>query len=376
MKKFLALVLALCMVFALAACGQAAAPAAAPAEAAPAEAAPAEAAPAEAAPAEEAAASDLVECDDVTLTFCCSAAESTCWAQMAKVFADYVNERTTGNFEVEIYAMDQLTNGDQKEGIQAVADGTIDLSAHSNLIYSNFDQRLNVVSLPFIFDSFDDVDAVLDGPGYDALAPIVEGMGLHLMGIAENGFRHVTNNVRPIETLEDMKGLVIRVAGAQVLKDEYEAWGTNYTTANWSEVYTGLQTGTYEAQENPLPTADASSISDVQDYVTYWTGVYDCIFFTMNQELYDSFSPEMQALIDEAGAYAAADQRVKEREGDQEVLKKWADGGMTVSELSDEEVAKFKEAAAGVPAKFVQTCVDLGCDQAEDESMVAVFTGA
>ena len=371
MKKFLALVLALCMVFALAACGQAAAPAAAPAEAAP-----AEAAPAEAAPAEEAAASDLVECDDVTLTFCCSAAESTCWAQMAKVFADYVNERTTGNFEVEIYAMDQLTNGSQTEGIQAVADGTIDLSAHSNLIYSNFDQRLNVVSLPFIFDSFDDVDAVLDGPGYDALAPIVEGMGLNLMGIAENGFRHVTNNVRPIETLEDMKGLVIRVAGAQVLKDEYEAWGTNYTTANWSEVYTGLQTGTYEAQENPLPTADASSISDVQDYVTYWTGVYDCIFFTMNQELYDSFSPEMQALIDEAGAYAAADQRVKEREGDQEVLKKWADGGMTVSELSDEEVAKFKEAAAGVPAKFVQTCVDLGFDQAEVESMVAVFTGA
>ena len=60
-----------------------------------------------------------VECDDVTLTFCCSAAETTCWAQMAKVFADYVNERTTGNFEVEIYAMDQLTNGSQTEGIQA-----------------------------------------------------------------------------------------------------------------------------------------------------------------------------------------------------------------------------------------------------------------
>ena len=72
---------------------------------------------------------------------------------MANVFANYVNERTTGNFEVEIYAMDQLTNGSQTEGIQAVCDGSIDLSAHSNLIYSNFDQRLNVVSLPFIFDN-------------------------------------------------------------------------------------------------------------------------------------------------------------------------------------------------------------------------------
>ena len=271
------------------------------------------------------------------------------------------------------------------------------------------------------------------------------------MGIAENGFRHVTNNKRPIESLADMKDLVIRVAGAQVLKDEYEVWGTNYTTANWSEVYTGLQTGTYEAQENPLPTADASSISDVQDYVTYWTGVYDCIFFTMNQDLYDSFSPEMQALIDEAGAYAAnnqrqleregdeefladnqwitklmedredeirpcilchngcfnlahykgvpndqdlydslspelqalvdeagawaaAQQRQLEREGDQEVLDKWSAGGMTVSTLSDEAVQDFKDAAAGVPAKFVQTCVGLGFDQAEVEQLVAIFT--
>ena len=137
MKKVLAMLLALCMVFALGSVSY---------------------------------ADGLVECDDITLTFCCSAAETTCWAQMANVFANYVNERTTGNFEVEIYAMDQLTNGSQTEGIQAVCDGSIDLSAHSNLIYSNFDQRLNVVSLPFIFDNTEEVDKVLDGPGYDALA--------------------------------------------------------------------------------------------------------------------------------------------------------------------------------------------------------------
>ena len=182
MKKLLAMLLALCFIFSLSTVSY--------------------------------AEGNLVECDDITLTFCCSAAETTCWAQMANVFADYVNERTTGNFAVEIYAMDQLTNGSQTEGIQAVCDGSIDLSAHSNLIYSNFDQRLNVVSLPFIFDSTEEVDEVLDGAGYDALAPIVEGMGLHLMGIAENGFRHITNNKRPIESLADMNGLVIRVAGA------------------------------------------------------------------------------------------------------------------------------------------------------------------
>ena len=129
MKKLLAMLLALCFIFSLSTVSY--------------------------------AEGNLVECDDITLTFCCSAAETTCWAQMANVFADYVNERTTGNFAVEIYAMDQLTNGSQTEGIQAVCDGSIDLSAHSNLIYSNFDQRLNVVSLPFIFDSTEEVDEVL-----------------------------------------------------------------------------------------------------------------------------------------------------------------------------------------------------------------------
>ena len=82
----------------------------------------------------------------------------------------------------------------------------------------------------------------------------------------------------------------------------------------------------------------------------------------------------MQALIDEAGAYAANNQRQLEREGDQEVLDKWSAGGMTVSTLSEEAVQDFKDAAAGVPAKFVETCVGLGFDKAEVEQLVSIFT--
>ena len=92
-----------------------------------------------------------------------------------------------------------------------------------------------------------------------------------------------------------MKGLKIRVAGSSVLNNAYQAWGANWANANWSEVFTALQTGTYDGQENPLPTADGASIAEVQKYVTYWTGVYDCIFFTMNADLYNSLSPELQA---------------------------------------------------------------------------------
>ena len=170
-----------------------------------------------------------------------------------------------------------------------------------------------------------------------------------------------------------MKGLKIRVAGSSVLNNAYQAWGANWANANWSEVFTALQTGTYDGQENPLPTADGASIAEVQKYVTYWTGVYDCIFFTMNADLYNSLSPELQAIVDECGQKAAQNQRKLEREQDQEVLQKWADAGVTVTELTDEAAAEFKDASSGVADLFVKDCVDKGFDQAEVESLVAAF---
>ena len=181
MKKFLALVLALCMIFALAACGGEKTEAPKDAD----QPAPAgEAAPAAEGAAPE-AASDVIELDETyDWKFACSATDNTCWADMGRQFGKYLSDRTGGKVTVTVYAQDQLTSGNQQEGIQATIDGSIDLCAHSNLIMSGFDQRLNVVSLPFIFETVEDVDALLgaDGEGYKALAPIVEGQGLHLLG--------------------------------------------------------------------------------------------------------------------------------------------------------------------------------------------------
>ena len=306
MKKFVALSLVLMMALALCACGN--------------------------------------KVEQQTWKFACSATDNTCWADMGRDFGKMISEATDGAITVQVYAADQLTAGNQTEGIQGVIDGTIDLSAHSNIIYANFDQRLNVVSMPFLFDSYEDVDAKLTGEAGAAVGKVVESQGLKLLGVGENGFRAVTNNVRAIESLEDMKGLKLRVAGCKVLNTAYDLWGANWTNANWSEVYTGLQTGTYEGQENPFPTADGASMSEVQTHVTNWTGIYDCIFFTMNKELYDSLSPELQAIVDEAGAKAAENQRNLQRAGVSEVMDKWTAAGVTITELSDDAIAEFKAA--------------------------------
>ena len=163
------------------------------------------------------------------------------------------------------------------------------------------------------------------------------------MGIAENGFRHPTSNTRLIKSPEDMKGLKTRIAGSSVLLEAYKAWGDDVTKANWSEVYTGIQQGTYDGQENPVPTMDAASVQEVTKYCTYWTGAYDCLFFCMNGALYDSLSPELQAIVDECGQKAVEYQREINRSGDKEILDRWeAENGVEVYYLSEEEQAPFK----------------------------------
>ena len=357
MKKFLALLLALAMVFCLCACGGGDEPAPVDDE-------------------QGEASGDYIECEPMELKFACSASDNTCWADMGRQFGKYLSDRTNGAITVTVYAQDQLTSGNQQEGIQGVIDGTIDLCAHSNLIMSGFDQRLNVVSLPFIFDSTDDVDALLGqgGAGYEALAPIVEDLGLHLLGVAENGFRHITNSQKEIATPADMNGMKIRIPNTAVLTYAYGDWGANWQIANWSEVYTALQQGTYDGQENPLPTADGGSISDVNKFCTYWTGVYDCIFFCINQDLFDSLSPELQDLFDEAGAYVAAQQRQLEREGDQEVLAKWESEGVTITYPTAEQVQLWKDASANVAQEWTDTCVkDYGFTAEQMSSLITVF---
>ena len=127
---------------------------------------------------------------ETTWNFACSTTETSTWADGGRKFGELMEKATGGKVKVNIYAADQLTNGNQSEGIQALMNGDpVQISMHSNLIYSAFDPRFNVVSLPFIYDSYDDADAKFDGEAGDKLKEILNGYGLHCMGIPENGYR-------------------------------------------------------------------------------------------------------------------------------------------------------------------------------------------
>ena len=313
--------------------------------------------------------------EEQTWNFTCSTTENSTWAEGGRKFGELMEKATGGKIKVNVYAADQLTNGNQSEGIQALMNGDpVQISMHSNLIYSAFDPRFNVVSLPFIYDSVEDADAKFDGEAGEKLKEILGEYGLHCMGIAENGFRELTNSVREVKSVDDMKNLKIRVAGSNLLMECYKRWGADATNLNWSETYTALQQNTVEGQENPLPAIDAASVQEVQPYCSVWDAIYDCLFFCINQEIYDGLTPEQQAVVDEAGQKAVEYERYINRSDDEEIMNRWKDkNGVTFTAKEDMDIESFKEAVDGVDEWFIEELKSQGYEDAEE--LVEAFTG-
>ena len=309
-----------------------------------------------------------------TWNFACSTTETSTWADGGRKFGELMEKATGGKVKVNIYAADQLTNGNQSEGIQALMNGDpVQISMHSNLIYSAFDPRFNVVSLPFIYDSYDDADAKFDGEAGEKLKEILDEYGLHCMGIAENGFRELTNSKHEVKTLDDMKNLKVRVAGSNLLMECYKRWGADATNMNWSETYTALQQNTVEGEENPLPAIDAASVQEVQPYCSMWDAIYDCLFFCINEDIYNDLTPEQQAVVDECGQKAVEYERYINRSSDTEIKERWeSKNGVTFTEKSDMDIDSFKEAVDGVDEWFVNELKTQGYEDAQD--LVDLFT--
>ena len=272
------------------------------------------------------------------------------WHKNLSGFAEDVKKGTEGRVVIQLYPSAQL--GNEKDMVEGLTLGMIDGGLIGGGSFQSIDERFGIEALPYAWPTHEAAYKAFDGKLGEFLFKLLNEKGIEGLAWWENGFRHITNSKHTIASLADMNGLKMRVAGSQLLNRSYELWGADYTNANWSEVFTALQTGTYDGQENPLPTADAASIQEVQSYLTYWTGAYDCLFFCMNADLYNSLSDELKAIVDEAGQAACVYERELNRGQDQEIMDKWAEAGVEVTELSAEGAAEFSEASAPVYDEF------------------------
>lgn len=329
-KKFFAILLACAMILSLAACGSSTA--------------------ATTATAKE-SAKTTTSFKAMTWSAATSGADGSNFAVGLQKFAELMKEKTNGAVTVEIYTSDQLTNGNQADSLQGVMDGTIDMAFQDFGLWGNFDDTCNVLFLPFLFSSTDELDSkLINGEGGKYLRNLLESeYSIKTLGFGESGFRYITNNKHAVKTPEDLKGLKLRVAGSPMLTASYAAWGADYTVAPFSEVYTGLQTGLYDGQENPVAVTNASSIQEVTKYVTKWTAQYSGMLMFMNKDLYNSLSDELKAIVDECGKEACAYQVTYTRQQNDTLLQKWHDDyGIEVDEITPENMQKFKDLSKSI----------------------------
>lgn len=278
--------------------------------------------------------------------------DSSTWYEAAKKLADDMNKETDGRIKIEVFTNEQLSGGDSGKAVEGLAKGSIDLTFNSTIIYSILDQRFGVASAPFLLKDHSEVDKVFNGEGGEKLKELLAEKGVQALGYGENGFRQITNSKREIKLPEDLNGLKIRIPGITMYTDLYRSLGTDPSTMTFSEVFTALQQGTIDGQENPIDVIASSKLEEVQDYLTLWNYSYDPLVLGMNKKLYDSLSDADRELFDRLGKEAAAYQVKIAREKEASQIGDLKSKGMNVYTPTEEELEAFKKVVQPVYDKY------------------------
>lgn len=243
--------------------------------------------------------------------------------------------------------------GAEREVVEGMGIGLIDAGISSTGPMGGFVDQFLLFDLPYVFENHDHAYAFLDSEHGEQLAQLAEEqMNVKILAWMENGFRHNTNSVRPIEHPSDLEGINHRTQESRVQVDTWEALGANATPMAWTEVYTALQQGVMDSQENPLPTIYDVNFYEVQDYLNMTQHVYSPAPLMMSLDLFNSFSEENQAIILEAAQIALPVQREASQELENRYLEQLEELGMTVTHP---DLAPFREAVKPVIDKWAPT---------------------
>lgn len=279
-----------------------------------------------------------------TLRLSHNTGDTTTWQQGAEKFGELLAERTDGALDVRVFPNAQLSGGDQMRQAEMVGRGALDLVVTSAINVTPLVPEMAVFSLPYLYSSYEQVDATTQGAPGEMLADILLEKGIVVLAWGENGFREVTNNVRPIRTPEDLRGLNMRVAGPMYI-DVMNALGANPQQMQWGETMSALQQGVVDGQENPIGAVIIpQQVYEVQKYLTAWHYSYDPIFLGISKAKWDSYDADMQTILREAAQDAMAYQREITRDGTAQGIEFLREQGMEVYEPSAEELDAFRTA--------------------------------
>ncbi len=259
--------------------------------------------------------------------------------QMAQRFAENLKDELGDAFSYELFHTQALGNEDLH--MQMIRTGQIDVYPMGSDAVT-LDDKWAIFDMPFLISDRETVARLLDGDIGEALRESMrDSARLEVLAFGENGFRHITNNVRPINVPEDLSGVQIRVPGSPARILTFRSLGAQPISMNMGELYLGLQQGTVDGQENPLPQIVNRSFFEVQNYLSLSAHVYTPTTLVMNGAKFNSLSSEHQDAVRRAAAEAAVWTREMGREAESELLAR-LDGEIEINEI---DLEAFRAAA-------------------------------
>lgn len=248
-----------------------------------------------------------------------------------KNMADRIEERTDGQVVIEVYPNSEI--GAERELTEGMTLGTVDMVVSSTAPVTNFVPELEVLDVPFLFKDRDSAVNVLEGEIGDKLFKKMEEQGIVGLSWGENGYRHITNSLHPIEKPADLEGLKIRTQENDIHLAAFEALGAQPTPMAWTEALTALQQGVVDAQENPAIVADQFSLYESnQKYMSLTGHVYSVAMYMMSKQTYEKLPEDLRDIVVEEAQKAGAEERELIVKMEQESLKNLEEQGMEIIE--------------------------------------------
>lgn len=261
-------------------------------------------------------------------------------------FKEVVESRTNGQIQVNVFADNSL--GADREVLEATQIGDIDITLSNVAPLAATYSDLYLFDAPFLFETREKAFEILDGEIGQEIAKGLESKNLKILSYPENGFRNMTAN-REIHTPADMSDLKIRVMENNIQLATWKALGANPTPMAFNEVFTALQQGTIDAQENPVELIYDNKLNEVQSYLIMTKHMYNPLVLAMNLEKFNSLPDEFQQIVLDAAREATEYERTTAPQYEQQALDAIAKDATTqIIELTPEETAQFQQAVQSV----------------------------
>ena len=325
MKKFFAILLALVMILSMTACGG-----------------------------DDTQSDSGGEGGSVTLALSAgSYSASSAMGEAMSRMADLITEYSGGTITCDLYTDGSL--GDLASQVDAVVNGSIDILCAGDSYYSTYVPQMQIFELPFLYESVDEARYVLDSEAGQAIADMFAGTGIQILDYWELGMRQLTNSVRPVTNFEDAQGLRIRVLPVEIQVYAWEQFGCQVVAIDGSELYSSLQTGVVDAQENPLEGIYSNKLYEIQPYVTMTNHVFTPAALSISDATVARLSAEQLEAVQRAAGEATGWLRAAMDEDEQMAY----DAISEVCEICDDpDLSGFVEAAPAIYDRFMEIVPD------------------